>query len=216
MKRRLAVALAVASCLGALTAQAIGQNTYPPVYDATAARLTAVAPQPPRRTLPLVYDATGAMRAAQGSPAPTLLGQDGALQGIAGYIQAHEAVIGSTPPLVYDATAAMQAAQGSPAPTLLGQDGALQGIAGYIQAHEAVNGGTLPLVYDATGAMQVAVVQSGAADAAVVATPAVAAAHTAPSTYLVIGLGLLAAAVLMGAWTLAHRPAAQGHRPRHV
>ena len=301
MKRLTKSALVLLALTALPAALAYGQNTIPPVYDATGAMMTAIAPQPTAnpRAYPWVYDATGAMQAAV-APQPARLGEapvlqadlveasriarleaqaDAAVQAEVDRTYGHvdlptsqdtlaaaslserlEAQGNSTSqdtlPPVYDATGAMLIAL-EPGPlegnmaavesrtvpdnglidpverayieramtntlaytaTTTNPNAATQGIAGYIEAHEAVNvQPAIPSVYDATGVMQAAIVQSSEADAAALATPSVASAPSAvPSTELIVGVGLLAAASLIGAWMLNHRPATRQHGPRHV
>ncbi len=137
--------------------------------------------------------------------------------------------VGAIPP-VYDATGAMLAAVESQAVVndngridLIEQADIERAMSMPQAAATSVTGpdaalnleSGVPLIYDATGAIEAAVVQSSEANAQAVATPATATARTDPSMYLVIGLGLLAAATLIGAWSLSHRTP-QRHGPRHV
>ena len=265
MKRLTKSALVLLALTALPAALAYGQNTIPPVYDATGAMMTAIAPQPTAnpRAYPWVYDATGAMQAAV-APQPARLGEapvlqadlveasriarleaqaDAAVQAEVDRTYGHVDLPTSQDalPPVYDATGAMLIAL-EPGP-LEGNMAAVEsrtvpdnGLVdpverAYIERAMQVQGytttlGTIPPVYDATGVMQAAVVQSSEAnvavvqspqtDAAVVAPPTSAAPRAEPSIYLVIGLGLLAAAALVGARMLSHRPATRHHGPRHV
>jgi hypothetical protein len=112
-----------------------------------------------------------------------------------------------------------RAVSGAPASaaSVTSPDAAAQGITRYVEAHEALNlDSGIPPVYDATGAQQAAVVRSDKADAQDVVPPTVATTRTDPSMYLVIALGLLAAASLIGAWRLSHHRPIHRHGPRHV
>ena len=92
------------------------QRPLPIVYDATAARLTAIAPQPTsvKAAHPLVYDATGAMLAAINPQATEKTASLPIVYDATGAMQAalNPGVVGKAAslPIVYDATGAMQAA----------------------------------------------------------------------------------------------------------
>lgn len=276
--KRLTTSILVSIAVAALpVALALGQSSIPPVYDATGAMLTAIAPQPTAnpRAYPWVYDATGAMQASV-APQPERLGVAPVLPAdlvaaswaarleaqadaatlaeinrtyghvdlpatqdtltsasLSERLEANRDVTGQEAiPPVYDATGAMLIAR-EPGPlegnmaavesqTRLNDNGLIDPIErAYIERAMQAQGstttlGTIPPVYDATSAMQAAVVQSSEADAAVVTPPTTAAPRADPSIYLVMGVGLLAAAALVGARMLTHRPATRQHGPRHV
>lgn len=167
-----------------------GQDAIPPLYDATGAMLIALEPGP------LEGDMAGAETQAS-------LIDNGLIDPIERAYS--ERAVSNAP-----------TAQGDVVVTAA-PDAATLGITGYVRAHEDLSvEPVIPPVYDATGAEQAAVVQSSEADAAVVTSPTTAAPRADPSIYLVMGVGLLAAAALVGARMLTHRPATRQHGPRHV
>ncbi len=245
MKRTTMTVLALIAVTSLPAALVYAQDVIPPVYDATGAMLTAIAPQPTAnpRALPWVYDATGAMQASV-APQPAMAGlppvlpesltaasleermeaqRDAAALAEITRIYGRGDTLESKAiiPPVYDATGALLAAL-EPGPlegnmaavesqTTVADNGLIDPIErAYIE--RAVSGEP---VSAATGALEAGVVQSSEADAQAVVPPTVAATRADPSTYLVIGLGLLAAAALIGAWRLSHRPIHR-HGPRHV
>lgn len=233
MKRTTLTVLALIAVTSLPAALVYAQDVIPPVYDATGAMLTAIAPQPTALSpdtltaaslserleaqgvpatlgaVPPVYDSTGAMLAAL---------EPGPLEGNMAAVESQTTVADNGPIDPIEQAYIERAVSGAPASaaSVTSPDAAAQGITRYVEAHEALNlDSGIPPVYDATGAQQAAVVRSDKADAQDVVPPTVATTRTDPSKYLVIALGLLAAAALIGAWSLSHRTP-QRHGPRHV
>jgi len=194
------------------------QRPLPIVYDATAARLTAIAPQPTsvKAAHPLVYDATGAMLATINPQATEKTASLPIAYDATGAMLAalNPGVVGQAAslPIVYDATGAMQAALN---PGVVGQAASLPIVYDATGAMlAALNPGvvgkaaSLPIVYDATGAMQAALTLYKAEERSAGQSPVSAPQSVNPPTsgyMLYLGLTLAAAALAAGGWYLRRR-----------